>query len=144
MKAQRVEPIPVSVYDKVALKAEMVRLARPQGASALARSVGVSSASANRWSSPGHSDVPAPERWPAIEKHYGIKPGHLARVVGLKSQPPKETAVAALERRVIALEAEVKTLHLKIADFDFAADIVAAARRGGRQIFENPPEGELP
>lgn len=117
-------------YDRQAIKAEMVALSRPRGASDLARAVGVSAQSATRWGNPDYPDVPTPEKWPAIEAHYGLKSGHLAKTAGLRSQPPAESSVAQLGRRVDQLADEVAELRRVLAQITNSASYTLAANMG--------------
>jgi hypothetical protein len=91
VKAQRAELRAVSrgLYDKGAVKARLRALFLERGrgtGSDLARAVGVTPTSANRWASE-HGDCPDAAYWPAIERFFGLPPGELARAGGMTPPP---------------------------------------------------------
>lgn len=75
------------LYDKEAVRSRLRELFQSRGrgtGSAVARAVGVTPTSANRWASP-HGDCPDPSHWPAIERFFDVPSGDLARAGGMRS-----------------------------------------------------------
>lgn len=100
-----------TIYDRQAVKRRLAQLFAAYGrgaGSALARHVGVSPTSANRWAAP-HGDCPAPSYWPAIEQFFKVEPGDLARAGGLHPPPagPAASAVPEEELELAALIGEL-------------------------------------
>jgi hypothetical protein len=75
--------------------------------SEVARAAGVTTQSVREWAS--GSCTPTSERWPALEQHFGLRPGTLA-LASIGTPAVRPPTLSELADRVAVLEAEIAAM----------------------------------